>query len=411
MMRRLQVMLAYALFILVGLGAGVGGVLLLAQIHDYGVDQATIGITFFTGSAGFLLAGLTNGPMVHRYGTRACLVMGGSLYIVAAAYTASRPPFVALVLVQLLTGYATGVLESVLNAHLATLPRPTTLLNRLHAFFGVGALIGPLLASWMLTFTTWPIVWLVLGLVCVPLTVGVLVAYPRRADDALAGAATDGSEDEGDKGALLTSALRRRGVILGAILLTVYVGLELGVGNWAYSYLVDARQASGLIAGYTVSGYWLGLTLGRFLLSPLGTRIGLSAVGLMYGCLVGVVAAVTLTWLVPYAGLSSVGFVLFGFFLGPIFPTVMAVAPLLAPPRLVPTAIGVINAGSVVGGSALPWLAGATLQAVGAWSLLPFALVLALVQLVVWWQVVRSMDPTDRPLRAREATAPLPAAV
>ena len=157
MSRRLQVMLAYALFILVGLGAGVGGVLLLAQIHDYGVDQATIGITFFTGSAGFLLAGLTNGPMVHRYGTRACLVMGGCVYIAAAAYTATRPSFIALVVIQLVTGYATGVLESVLNAHLATLPRPTTLLNRLHAFFGVGALVGPLLASWMLTFTTWPV--------------------------------------------------------------------------------------------------------------------------------------------------------------------------------------------------------------------------------------------------------------
>jgi fucose permease len=348
--------------------------------------------------------------MVHRYGTRAFLVAGGCLYVGAAAYTATRPAFVALVLLQLVTGYATGVLESVLNAHLATLPRPTTLLNRLHAFFGVGALLGPLLASWMLTFTTWPIVWLVLGLACVPLTVAVLATYPRRFDDALAGGETD-RLDEGDRGALLTTALRRRGVMLAALLLTVYVGLELGIGNWAYSYLIDAREVSGLVAGYTVSGYWLGLTLGRFLLSPLGTRIGLSAVGLMYGCLAGVIAAVTLTWLVPFAWLATIGFVLFGFFLGPIFPTVMAVAPQLAPPRLVPTAIGVINAGSVVGGSALPWLAGATLQTVGAWSLLPFALALALVQLAVWWQVVRSMAPTDRALRTGDAMVAAPTAV
>ena len=48
--------------------------------------------------------------------------------------------------------------------------------------------------------------------------------------------------------------------------------------------------------------------------------------------------------------LASVALMLLGFFLGPIFPTVMAITPRLAPPGLAPTAIGVMNAASVVGG-------------------------------------------------------------
>jgi fucose permease len=162
------------------------------------------------------------------------------------------------------------------------------------------------------------------------------------------------------------------------------VGLELSVGGWGFSYLVQARGLPGSLAGYAVSGYWLGLTLGRFLISPVAVRIGATTAGLMYACLAGVTAAATLAWLSPAAALASVALMLLGFFLGPIFPTTMALAPRLTRAWLVPTAIGVMNAGSVVGGSALPWLAGTIAQNSGIWTLLPFTVTLAALQFAVW---------------------------
>ena len=75
---------------------------------------------------------------------------------------------------------------------------------------------------------------------------------------------------------------------------------------------------------------------------------------------------------------------LLGFFLGPVFPTTMAIAPRLTQARLVPTAIGVMNAASVIGGSALPWLAGTIAQSAGMQALLPFAVALAMAQFAVW---------------------------
>jgi fucose permease len=396
---RSPVVLAYATFVLIGVSAGVTGVLLLAQIRDYGVDRATIGITFFTGSAGFVLAGFTAGTVIHGSGTRIALVIGGSGYVLAGLYTATRPPFVAFVIVQLVTGYATGVLESVLNAYLSASPNATTLLNRLHAFFGVGALLGPVLATWILGFASWTTVWLVLAMACVPLVAGFLVCYPRPHSDATA-LATAPHASEPASGGLLRTALRQRGVLLGAAFLAVYVGLEIGMGDWGFGYLVQERGQSELLAGYSVSGYWLGLTLGRFLISPLATRIGATAAGMMLACLAGVTVAAALTWLLPAAAAASTGFVLLGFFLGPIFPTTMAMAPQLTIARLVPTAIGVMSAGSVVGGSALPWLAGAIAQNTGVWTLLPFTVTLALLQLAVWWPIAhRIRTPSiERPL-------------
>jgi fucose permease len=383
---RAPVLVSYAAFVLVGVTAGVTGVLLLAQMGDYGVDRAVIGTTFFAGSAGFVAAGLSAGALIHRCGVRVTLAIGGAACALAGLYLATRPPFLAFVLVTVVTGYGSGILESALNAYLAALPGATPLLNRLHAFFGVGALIGPVLAAWIISLASWTVVWLILALAYVPLVAAVLLAHPGREP-----AAEDATREVPARGGgrLLAAALRERGVLLGSVMLAVYVGLEIGVGNWGFSYLVQARALAKPLAGYSVSGYWLGLTLGRFLISPIAARLRATTARMMYGCLAGVAVATALAWAAPDAALASVALMLLGFFLGPVFPTTMAIVPLLAPPRLAPTAIGVMNAAAVVGGAGLPWLAGAIAQNTGIWTLLPFTLALGLLHAAVWWPLAR----------------------
>ena len=383
---RTPVIVAFAAFVLVGVNAGATGVLLPAQISDYRVSKTAIGSTFFTGSAGFVLASLLAGVMIHRLGMRMTMVFGATVTAVAGFYVATRPPFAAFVLVGIATGFGAGVAESAFQAFVVGLPGSTGLLNRLHAFFGVGALLGPLLATWILGFASWRTVWFVLATTQVPLVVAIWATYPRHETAADEPPAAEEPASQRSRG-LLATALRERSVLLGAALLAVYVGLEISMGNWGFSYLVQARGEHRLLAGYTVSGYWLGLTLGRFLISPFAARIGASAANMTFGCLAGVTAVAALTWVLPGAA-SIPGFVLLGFFLGPIFPAAMAMVPNVTPARLVPTAIGVMNAGSVVGGSALPWLAGAIGQGTGAWTLLPFALTLAVVTMAIWWLIV-----------------------
>ena len=89
---RPPVLLAYATFVLIGIAAGGNGVLLLAQMGSYGVDRATIGVIFFTGSVGFVLAGFHNGSLIHRFGVRVALAIGGGAYVLAGLYLATRPP-------------------------------------------------------------------------------------------------------------------------------------------------------------------------------------------------------------------------------------------------------------------------------------------------------------------------------
>ena len=386
---RWPVLVAFAAFVLVGIGAGVSGVLLPSQMASYGVGRATIGITFFAGSAGYALASVNTGTLIHRSGLRVTLVTGGGAFALAGLYLATRPPFGAFLLAELVVGYGQGILESALNVYVTALPGATSLLNRLHAFFGVGALLGPPLAAWTVGFASWTVVWLVLGAAGVPLVAGFLLAYPRREQDAQKTSEAPGAPDAPGPvpRSLLGAALRDRGVLLGAAMLAVYVGVEISVGNWGFSYLVQARGLPAVLAGYTVSGFWLGLTLGRFLISPVAARVGASTAGMMFACLAGVVAA-TLAWLSP-AAVTCVALGLLGFFLGQVFPTTMAIAPRLTQARLVPTAIGVMNAAGTIGGAALPWLAGTIAQNTGMWALLPFVVALALAQLAVCRPIAR----------------------
>jgi fucose permease len=202
---------------------------------------------------------------------------------------------------------------------------------------------------------------------------------------------------------LLAAAVRERAVVLVALFLAVYVGLEISVGNWGFSFLVDARSQSQLHAGYALSGYWLGLTVGRFVISPAASRVGLSEVGVSLLCLAGVLAACGLVWLSPGAA-AGAGFALLGFFLGPLFPTAMAITPRLAEARIVPTAIGIINGVSVIGGSVLPWLAGTLSQSAGTSTLLPFCAVLAGLLLLLWWRLSGHVRPVREVASALDST-------
>jgi fucose permease len=378
---RFTVILAYATFALVGLTVGASGVLLPAQIADYGVGQAAVGASFFTSGAGFFLAGFSAGELQQRYGIRLVLAGGAAAYAVAGLTLAVRPSFLIFVAVQVLSGYGTGLLESALNAYVADLPAATARMNRLHAFFGVGALVGPVLAVAMLRVVAWPVVWLVLAGLSVPLIVGFRLTYPAPTP----APTSPGREPAAERSrGLVGVAVRQPTVVLAAIFLAVYVGLEISVGDWGFSFLVAGRSLPALLAGYTVSGYWLGLTLGRFLIGPFAARVGWSAATLIFACLGGTTVMTLLVWLVPTAAAASAAFVLLGFCLGPIFPTTMSVTPNLTQARLVATAIGIVNGVSVVGGALFPWLAGAIAQATTTVSLVPFWFVLSLLQIGLW---------------------------
>ncbi|OLE24918.1 MAG: hypothetical protein AUG44_17725 [Actinobacteria bacterium 13_1_20CM_3_71_11] len=381
-MNRLRIGLAFGGLVLIGVGGSAAGVLLPYQMADYHIDKIGVGLLFFAYSGGYVLSGVANGPLIHRLGTRAQLTLGALVYLVTALGIGLHPGYVVLLGATVSIGFGAGILDAGLNAYVAGLPRHVTLLNLMHAFYGIGALLGPLLAAEIVhRHLPWQDTYLVLGAITVPLVLGFALALPDRAEPV----------PEEHAGTHLGLALRHRAVWLAALFLFLYVGVEFTLGNWGFTLLTQGQGDGELLAGYIVSGYWLGLTAGRFLISPSTSRAGIGPVAMVYGCLLAVILAVVLSWWGPSALVGALGFALTGFFLGPVFPTTIAVTPRLLPGPLVPAAIGLLVGASVVGGAVFPFVAGALAQDLGLAALLPYLLVLAVAQTGGWWAIARRM--------------------
>ena len=380
---RLPISLAFLGFVLTGINDGASGVLIPSLSAFYGVNYAVIGLLFFVLSFGYFLAALSSGLLTQRLGLRWILLLGAMISLLSLLPFGLKLPFVVLLPARLVLGLGIGLLETGLNVYATTLPRSTLLLNYLHAFYGVGALLGPIVASIALALQWgWNSVYLFMGGLCLLL----LLAFSFFARPVHANASAQG-EEQSPSSNVLTTTLKLPVVWLATLFLLVYVGIEVSLGNWSYSFLLN-RHEGAFLAGWIVSGYWIGLTLGRFLLQNLAERFGMSTKGLMYACMIGVGIGLLLIWFIPIEGMIVVAFFFVGFSLGPVYPLTVAITPGLVPARLGPSAIGLVVSISIIGIAVFPWIAGVLAQFIGIWTLLQFTLILTLILLALWYSLV-----------------------
>lgn len=384
---RFSLPLAFFAFILIGANDGAVGVLLPSMRSFYQVDKATIGFLFLAGTLGYLVASFNQGLLIEKLGNRLFLVVGVSVFMLGAGVLSLQPVFPVALVAVLLIGCGGAALDAGLNAYIAGLPRNASLLNYLHAFYGIGALLGPALASLILAANwTWNSVYFIWAGVGAVALIGFWFVFRESAADA-------GKKEAKEPGNVLASALRLRVVWIGALFLLFYVGTEVSLGSWSYTFLTEERHLPTLFSGWAVSGYWFGLTIGRLTLARLAERGG--GKRLIQGCLAGVAVGVAFIWFAPNEGVAAAGLWIAGFSLGPIFPTTIAIMSTLVSARLLPSAIGFLASLGSMGAALFPWLAGNLAQQFGLWTLLPYVVVLSGVMLALWLA-----------LRARPAIAP-----
>ena len=318
---------------------------------------------------------------------RRFLVFGVSAIIIAAFSISIVPPFALLTLPFFLAGFGIAALDTGLNTYMANLPRSAERLNYLHAFYGAGALLGPIIASTILVIgLTWNYVyslWLILGLL---FFFGIALAFKKQ--DVVS--ASQSQDEPQEKTSSMTKVSRLPVTWIVTLFLFSYLGTEVSLGTWMYSFLTEQRQQPTLFSAWIVSGYWMGLTLGRIVLAKLASRLT-ERVAIQI-CIMGTLLGILLTWLIPIDIVSAIGLCLTGFCLGPIFPTTIALMPQFFPQRLLATAIGVVTSLSGLGRVFFPWLSGNLAQAFGLWIILPFAIALT-AMMFIFWMLLRKVGP------------------
>ncbi|MFB6275395.1 MAG: sugar MFS transporter [Halothece sp.] len=382
---KFQIAFAFLTFILLGANDAVIGVLLPHWGSSYNVDKTTLSLVFFAGTVGYLTAALNSNFLFRTLGRVKFLSLGKLAFLIGAITFCFQPPiYILLSIPPFLLGFGAAILEAALNAHLADFPNKTALLNYLHAFYGLGALLTPFIASQMLEADlSWGLTYLVISSGSLVLLISIRWLF-TKADQGLTPTATSSENTQ------IESPLQYRFVWLFAFFSLLYAGAEISLGNWSYSFLTQYRDEGPVLAGWLMSGYWLGLTVGRVFIAPLTNKLGSRKVVNL--CLIGVIGGVFILNFLTFSATSAFGLLLTGFCLGPINPTALAFLTNVIPPHLVTGAISFIASLGSLGKAFFPWVAGNVAEKLGLEMFLPYIIVIIAVMVVSWIVVLNQAN-------------------
>jgi MFS family permease len=353
--------LAFAGLLVLGMGDAMLGVAWPWARSGFGQPLAALGEVTLALTAGYLAASPLSGWFSVRLGTGSYLAVAALVGVVALGGFALAPSWPLFVASGAVYGLWSGSIDPGVNSWTALLG-DVRAMNLVHFAYGAGATLGPLVVTASLAFGLgWRAAYGAVATAVLMLAAG--LAMTRR------GWGRPSADGEKPR----PRPARRHLLFLGATMATffVYVGVEVGTGQWTYSHLVGLGTAPGL-AGLTVSVYWGALTAGRLFLALTGDRLGAFAL-LLTSCAVALLGGVLYVRLPAGAGaLPAVGLLGLGF--AGVFPLLVSLTSTRSGARQTPYVVGYMLGSANVGAAVVVAGMGLGMQALGVAALPAFVL-------------------------------------
>ncbi|KAG8527584.1 uncharacterized protein KY384_007737 [Bacidia gigantensis] len=381
-----------------GLNDSAPGALIPYMEKDYHIGYAIVSLIFVANAIGFLSAAPLTHALQSRIGRGKTYAISLSIFSTGFIMLVCHPPFPVVVLSFFFLGLGMAINLALSNVFCANLAKGTTILGFMHGSYGIGGTIGPLMATGLVThgrsWSTFYYIMLAVGLMNLAIAFFSFRTYEIDSPVSHSLQPTQ-SNPTGttSKSALLWQAVHNRTTILGALFIFAYQGAEVSISGWVISFLISYRHSSPSRVGYVTSGFWGGITLGRFLLSPWAHKIGEKAS--TFFLIGGAAAFQLLVWLVPNVIGEAVAVSIVGLLLGPVYPCATAVFSRLIPRRLQMSSLAFVSALGSSGGAVAPFFTGLLAQSSGTWVLHPICIGLFLTMLFMWLALPRQSKRRD----------------
>ncbi len=392
---RMPMLLSFACFVALGVVASLLGVAWPSMRASFGLSLDALAALLITSTIGFAAGSVLAGKVLARFGLGWAILSANILAAVALFGYALAPGWWILVGLGLFTGWSSGLIDTALNIYVAA-TRSVRTMNWMHASFGVGATVGPLIMTaviglglgWRLGYVLAAAVHLALG----------LIFFPALRFMTFRGMGHATTDTAGAPAAPIGETLRLPIVWLSVLLFLLYTGVETTAGQWTFTLFTESRAASAYMAGIITSVFWAMLTAGRFIFGAAAARIGIERL-LRLSMIGALLSAVLLLWRSTAAGFVAIA--LLGLSLSAIFPTLTSDAPRRAGHRHAANTIGLQTGAASVGFAILPSVAGALAERAGLEALGPYLVICTGLMLLTNQIAVWSMGR-----RARAAEAP-----
>ncbi|BGP01103.1 hypothetical protein NBRC10513v2_004884 [Rhodotorula toruloides] len=420
--------------------ASSGPLIPYIQAH-YHISYTVVSMLFVGQAVGFAVAAFANSFLTQKLGLGKVIALGA--VIQACAYTLLIPafPFPVFPVIYAISGFGMALQDAQANVYIATLPGAETKLGYLHGSYGLGAAVVPLAAT---AFASSGILFsrfyaISLGLAALnaallvyafrlnyivdvneptetleapgvpPVTVvegqdGIELVDQSRRDSTAATSVLEKAEEPSEleagrvevreldtrlqkrakksfKRGVLWQALTNRATLLTAIFILFYVGAEVSMGGWIVTFMIDKRNG-GPDAGYTATGFWFGLMLGRVLLNPINVRVGEKRV--LYGYTIIALALEFAVWFADSLVGNAIVVAIIGVLIGPVYPVAISVLTKVIPRRLHATSIGFCASFGQIGAAVCPFATGALAGRFSPAVLQPVMIVLFAIMLGLW---------------------------
>lgn len=359
-------------FGLVGLDRWIIAPLAPSIMHDLGMSPARINVLVAILGITWGVAAASMGSLSDRVGRRKVMLPALLIFSLASGLSGLAGGFTSLLLIRGVMGVSEGAFCPVSFAATAEASRPSRigfnqgLQQSMFALFGLG--FGPILATWLLGFTSWRGVFAIVGVPGLVLTI-LLWMVIREPEDApkIIGAAPPPTS--------VREVLKVRNIRLGMVgLLCAMCGIFVISANTPI-YLAEYLMLPPMEVGLVTSAIGFGGFVGLWMLPALSDIFGRRLMAIL-----GFVGGAGFTWLfivlgaqpthlfAALFGATACSFGVLSLLTGPV-------ASESAPPGMLSTASGVIiGVGEIFGGGLALLAAGYIIATFGIQYMLYLAL-------------------------------------
>ena len=324
----------------------------------FGVPSSYAGYVSMTISFMTIISALLSPRMIRRFHTKWIVIVSISLTVLGLLGFSICGQYWMLFLFAVPYGLGAGSIDAAVNHYVANHYK-SSVMNFLHCFYGVGAVISPWIMSLALKVARWNEGYRWTAYIQMGILLVCILSLPLWKKN------ESQAEEENRNSAGIKETLKVPGVILTLIAFFAYCSGEATCFLWVPSYfagtkvgLSDETIASfgslifgGLMLGRLISGF-ISNKLGDRLLIRLGIAVELIGILLVFLPIEN--------WLV-----AAIGFVVIGTGMGPVYPAIQHMAPANFGKRHSAAVIGLQMASAYIGSTFMPMVFGNLQQAVG----------------------------------------------
>ena len=334
----------------------------------FGVPSSYAGYVSMTISFMTIISALLSPRMIRRFHTKWIVIVSIGLTVLGLLGFSVCSQYWMLFLFAVPYGLGAGSIDAAVNHYVANHYK-SSVMNFLHCFYGVGAVISPWIMSLALKLARWNEGYRWTSYIQMGILLICILSLPLWKKN------ESQAEEDNRNSAGIREALKVPGVILTLVAFFAYCSGEATCFLWVPSWFAGTKAG---LSDETIASFgsliFGGLMLGRLISGFISNKLG-DRLLIRIGIAVELVGILLVFLPMENYLVAVVGFVVIGTGMGPVYPAIQHMAPENFGRRHSAAVIGLQMASAYIGSTFMPMVFGNIQQAVGI-GIMPVYLVI-----------------------------------